>query len=154
MDYLSLTGFPDKKWKHQRILAFLSSNSAAPAAGVTSCDSPQCTAGWGGQDLQSTKPAGRNSCWNSQNSVFFPDIQHPLCFQWELLSLVLIACSPQPSPHPCFSDFTVPPLLSSLPCSSLPPFSRFRFSSTWAFLPSRSTAASSAQLLLKFLSLL
>lgn len=109
----------------------------------------------GGQDLQSTKPAGRNSCWNSQNSGFFPDIQHPLCFQWELLSLVLIACSPQPSPHPCFSDFTVPPLLSSLPCSSLPPFSsHFRFSSTWAFLPSRSTAASSAQLLLKFLSLL
>lgn len=70
----------------------------------------------GGQDLQSTKPAGRNSCWNSQNSVFFPDIQHPLCFQWEFLSLVLIACSPQPSPHPCFSafDFTVPPLLFAM----------------------------------------
>ena len=72
VDYLSLIGFPARNWKHQRILAFLSSNSASTAGGVTSCDSPQRTSGRaGGQHLQSTKPAGRNSCHNSQNSFFF-----------------------------------------------------------------------------------
>lgn len=86
--------------------------------------------GGGGQDLRSTKPAGRNSCWNSQNRfLLFPDIQHSVSF-WQVSQ-----CSLQSSPHPCFSVFyfSVPPFLP-LPRSSLLP-SHFK-SSKGAFLPS------------------
>lgn len=78
--------------------------------------------GGGGQDLQRRKPAGRNSCWNSQNRVFFPDIQHYVCFWQEFLSLVLIACLLQPSPYPSLPFISLCLLSSSLPCSSLLPF--------------------------------
>lgn len=104
--------------KHQRILAFLSS-IFVPTAGVTSCDSPQCTSERVvRQVLQSTKPADRNSCWNTQNRFFFP--RHPgLCMHLMRDSQPWVDCFFTPNLFTLWFRCLLLP--SSLPrCSVLP----------------------------------